>query len=125
MSLRDPLAIARGVGPAKEGIHHWWVLRLTSVAQMLLVPWFVCFALHLVGSDVHSARAAIAHPLHATLMLAFVWTLFWHLQLGLQVVLEDYVHGWLELTLQVAVKFACALGAIAGAIAIGRIAFTA
>jgi succinate dehydrogenase / fumarate reductase membrane anchor subunit len=125
MSLRDPLAIARGVGPAKEGIHHWWVLRLTSVAQMLLLPWFVVFALHLLGADLADVRASIAHPLHATLLLAFVWTLFWHLQLGLQVVLEDYIHGWLELALQIAVKFACALGAIAATIAIGRIAFSA
>jgi succinate dehydrogenase / fumarate reductase membrane anchor subunit len=125
MSLRDPLAIARGVGPARQGIHHWWLLRLTSVAQMLLVPWFVYFALCLVGSDVTAVRAAIAQPLPATLLLAFVWTLFWHLQLGLQVVVEDYVHGWLELTLQVAIKFACALGAIAAAVAIGRIVFSA
>jgi succinate dehydrogenase / fumarate reductase membrane anchor subunit len=125
MSLRDPLAIARGLGPAREGIHHWWVLRLTSVAQMFLVPWFVVFALQLVGADVATVRGVIANPLNATLLLAFVWTLFWHMQLGLQVVLEDYVHGWLELTLQIAVKFACALGAIAAAIAIGRIAFTA
>jgi succinate dehydrogenase / fumarate reductase membrane anchor subunit len=125
MSLRDPLAIARGHGSAKDGVHHWWVQRLSSVALMLLVPWFVVFALNLVGADLATVRGAIAHPLQATLMLAFVWTLFWHLQLGLQVVLEDYVHGALELTLQVAVKFACALGAIAAAIAIGRIAFTA
>jgi succinate dehydrogenase / fumarate reductase membrane anchor subunit len=125
MSLRDPLAIARGLGPAKQGVHHWWVQRLTSVALMFLVPWFVVFALQLVGADVTTVRGVIAHPLNATLLLAFVWTLFWHLQLGLQVVLEDYVHGWLELALQVAVKFACALGAIAAAIAIGRIAFTA
>jgi succinate dehydrogenase / fumarate reductase, membrane anchor subunit len=125
MSLRDPLAIARGLGPAKEGLHHWWVLRLTSVALMLLVPWFLCFALRLVGADITAVRAAIAAPLNATLLLAFVLMLFWHAQLGLQVVIEDYVHGWQEFTLQVVVKFACALAALAAVVAIGRIAFTA
>lgn len=125
MTLRDPLAIARGLGPAREGLHHWWVQRLTSVALMLLVPWFVCFALSLAGADQAAMRAAIARPLNATLLLAFVWSMFWHTQLGLQVVVEDYVHGWQEWTLQVLIKFACALGALASAIAIGRLVFTA
>jgi succinate dehydrogenase / fumarate reductase membrane anchor subunit len=125
MSLRDPLAVARGLGPAREGLHHWWVLRLTSVALMLLTPWFVWFALQLAGADQATWRAAIAHPLNATLLLAFVWGLFWHTQLGLQVVVEDYVHGWKEWTLQVLIKFSCALGALASALAIGRLVFTA
>jgi succinate dehydrogenase / fumarate reductase membrane anchor subunit len=125
MNLRDPLATARGLGSAKAGLHHWWVLRLTSVALMLLVPWFLCFALRLVGADLAAVRAAIAAPLNATLLLAFVATLFWHAQLGLQVVIEDYVHGWQEFTLQVLVKFACALAALAAVVAIGRIAFNA
>jgi succinate dehydrogenase / fumarate reductase membrane anchor subunit len=125
MNLRDPLAVARGLGPAKEGIHHWWVLRLSSVALMLLTPWLLWFALGLVGADVVAVRSAIAMPLNAVLLIAFFATVFWHAQLGLQVVIEDYVHGWLELALQVAVKFACALAALAAVVAIGRIAFTA
>jgi succinate dehydrogenase / fumarate reductase membrane anchor subunit len=125
MSLRDPLAVARGLGPAKEGIHHWWLQRLSSVALLLLTPWLLCFTLRLVGADVVAVRSAIAMPLNATLLVAFVATVFWHAQLGLQVVIEDYVHGWMELALQVAVKFACALAALAAVVAIGRIAFTA
>ena len=125
MTLRDPLAIARGLGPAREGLHHWWVLRLTSVALMLLTPWFLWFVLHLVGADVTTVRGAIAAPLNATLLLAFLATIFWHAQLGLQVVIEDYVHGWKEWTLQILVKFACALAALAAIVAVGRIAFTA
>jgi succinate dehydrogenase / fumarate reductase membrane anchor subunit len=80
----------------------------------------------LVGADVTAVRAAVATPWRATLLLAFLWSTFWHAQLGLQVVVEDYVHAaWLELTLQVLIKFACALAAIASAFAIGRIVFSA
>jgi succinate dehydrogenase / fumarate reductase membrane anchor subunit len=126
MSLRDPLAIARGLGPAKAGLHHWWMQRISSVALMFLVPWFVWFVLPLLGADRGTVRDAIADPLQATLLLAFVFSLFWHTQQGLQVVVEDYIHAaWLELTLQLAIKFACALAALAAALAVGRIVFSA
>ena len=125
MSLRHPLAIARGLGSAKDGVGHWWLQRLTAMALLLLSPWFGWLVLGLIGADHYSVRQTLAEPLNASLLLAFVLSLFWHAQLGLQVVIEDYVHGWLEITLQVAVKFACAFGALASVIAIGRIAFTA
>ena len=125
MSMRDPLAAARGLGAAKNGTGHWWLQRLTASALLLLTPWFVWLLLGLVGADQYGTRMTLAQPLNATLLLAYVLALFWHAQLGLQVVVEDYVHGWLEIALQVAVKFACALGALASAVAIGRIAFSA
>jgi len=125
MSLRHPLALARGLGSAKDGVGHWWVQRLTAMALLLLAPWFTWLALSLVGADHFTIRQTLAQPLNASLLLAFVLSLFWHAQLGMQVVIEDYVHGWLEIALQVAVKFAYAFGALASAIAIGRIAFTA
>lgn len=125
MSLRDPLAKARGWGSAKDGVGHWWVQRLTAVALLLLSPWFVLFALGLIGADQYTVRMTLAQPLNASLMLAFVLSLFWHAQLGLQVVIEDYVHGWFEIALQIAVKFAYALGAIACIVAIGRLVFSA
>lgn len=125
MSLRHPLAIARGLGSAKDGVGHWWIQRLTAMALLLLAPWFAWLVLGLIGADHYTVRQTLAQPLNASLLLAFVLSLFWHAQLGLQVVVEDYVHGWLEITLQIAVKFACAFGALASAIAIGRIAFTA
>jgi succinate dehydrogenase / fumarate reductase membrane anchor subunit len=124
MNLRDPLARARGLGSAKDGLRHWWVQRLTAVALMGLVPWFVWLVLGLIGADQFTVRATIGQPWNATLMLAFVFALFWHAQLGLQVVVEDYVHGWLEIALQIVIKFACALAALASAIAIGRLAFS-
>lgn len=123
--LRHPLARAKGLGSAKDGVGHWWAQRLTAMALALLTPWFVIFALRQFGADGEAVRAAIAQPLNATLLSAFVLSVFWHARLGLQVVVEDYIHGWLELALQVAIKFIFALAAIAALLAIGRIAFTA
>ena len=124
-TLRDPLAIARGLGSAKDGTGHWWIQRLTAVALLLLSPWFAWLVLGLVGADQATAHAALARPLNASLMLAFVVSLFWHAQLGLQVIVEDYVHGWLEVALQVVIKFAYAFATLASALALGRIVFTA
>ncbi len=125
MNLRDPLAVARGIGSAKSGAGQWWLERLSSVALLLLTPWFAWFVLGAIGVDQAHLRARIADPLNATLMLAFVLSMFWHARMGMQVVIEDYVHGWLELALQVLVKFAYAIGALASALAIGRIVFSA
>ena len=66
MNLRDPLAQARGLGSAKDGLHHWWVQRLTAVALIGLVPWFVWLVLELVGADQYTVSATIGQPLNAT-----------------------------------------------------------
>jgi len=124
-SMRDPLAQARGLGSAKDGVHHWWMQRLTAIALALLSPWFVWLLVSLFGADQEGVRATIANPRCALPLLAFVLALFWHAKLGLQVVIEDYVHTrWMEIALQVAVTFACALGALASVFAIMRIVFT-
>jgi succinate dehydrogenase / fumarate reductase membrane anchor subunit len=125
MNLRNPLSTANGLGSAKDGTGHWWNQRLTAIALALLTPWFVVFAVGLIGSDQSQVRAAIAPPITATLLAAFVLALFWHARLGLQVVVEDYVHGALEWVLQVAIKLVYTLAALAALLAIGRIAFTA
>lgn len=123
--LRDPLATARGLGSAKDGVSHWWLQRLTAVALALLTPWFIWFAVAQVGADQGQVRAAIAAPLTAALLLSYVIALMWHARLGLQVVVEDYIHGWLEVALQVAIKLVYAFATVAAAIAIGRIVFSA
>jgi succinate dehydrogenase / fumarate reductase membrane anchor subunit len=125
MSLRNPLARARGLGSARDGVGHWWSQRLTAIALALLTPWFVVFAVGVLGADQAAVQAAIARPLTATLLAAFVISLFWHAQLGLQVVVEDYIHGWFEIALQVLIKFACVVAVIASLVAIGRIVFSA
>ena len=125
MSLRDPLAIARGLGSAKSGTQHWWLQRLTAVALLLLTPWFAVTALNLIGVDQSSVRQTLGQPLNASLLLAYVLAMFWHAQLGLQVVVEDYVHGWLEMALLIFIKLATTFAALASALAIGRIVFSA
>jgi succinate dehydrogenase / fumarate reductase membrane anchor subunit len=89
---RTPLGRAKGLGSAKSGLHHWWAERVTSVALIPLTLWFVFSVLALAG---HS-QADVAHwagqPLVAVLLIAFIIASFHHAQLGLQVVLEDYLH---------------------------------
>jgi succinate dehydrogenase / fumarate reductase, membrane anchor subunit len=126
MSLRHPIARARGLGSAKGGTEHFWVQRLTSVALAILVPWFIWTSVSLFGSDHGTVRATLAQPLEATLMLAFVIALFWHAKLGLQVVIEDYIHvKWLEISLQIVITFVFFLAALAAVMAIARIVFAA
>ncbi len=125
-SMRDPLAQARGLGSAKDGVQHWWMQRLTAIALALLSPWFIWLLLSLIGVDQDYVRATIANPRYALPLLAFVLALFWHAKLGLQVVIEDYVHTrWMEIALQIAMTFACALGALASVFAIMRIVLSA
>jgi len=122
--LRHPIAVARGLGAAKDGTHHFWIQRLTAVALMLLSPWFVWLLLSLVGADYATIRLSLAQPVTATLLLAFVIALFWHVKLGLQVVVEDYIHvKGLEFALQIAITFACLLAVLASVVALGRIVF--
>ena len=123
--LRDPLAVARGLGSAKGGTSHWWVQRLTSIALFFLTPWFLIFILGVMRAEQSTVHATLAQPLNATLMIAWLLSLFWHAQLGLQVVAEDYVHGWAEWTIQILARFVCAAGAIAGVLAVLRIYFAA
>ncbi|HVT31915.1 MAG TPA: succinate dehydrogenase, hydrophobic membrane anchor protein, partial [Rhodanobacteraceae bacterium] len=92
-------------------------------ALVVLGIWFVWIALSLLHADYVGARAMVAQPFNAVLMLAFVVAAFWHAQLGLQVVIEDYVHAkGLALASQIAVKFACFLGAAVSVLAVIRIA---
>ena len=124
-SLRDPLAVARGLGSAKQGSAHWWAQRISSAALLLLTPWFLGFMLSSINAERYVIQAVLSRPINASLMIAWVLALFWHAQQGLQVVIEDYVHGRAEIPLQVLVKLLCSLGAIAAVIATLRIVFAA
>ncbi len=120
MSLRHPIARVRGLGSAKDGTGHWVAQRITAVALMPLVAWLVVAAFGLGAYA--DARAFLAQPLNAVLTAALVVCVFHHAQLGLQVVIEDYVHlRWLEVLLQVLVKFTAFLAGLASLLAIVRI----
>jgi len=123
--LRDPLAVARGLGSAKNGSGHWWAQRVSSAALLLLTPWFASFMLGAAHADRFLIQMLLAQPLNASLMIAWLLSLFWHAQQGLQVVIEDYVHGRAEIPLQVLAKLLCAFGAIASVLATCRIVFAA
>jgi len=121
--FRTPLKRARGLGSGKTGTGHWWWQRVTAVLLVLLVPWLVGLLVSLVGADVDAARAIIARPWNAIPLAALVVAAFWHGKLGMQVVIEDYVHTrWVEVTLQLLVTFLCAVGALASLYALGHIA---
>ncbi len=123
MSLRDPLAHVRGLGSAKQGSHHWIAQRLTAIALLPLGAWFLWAALGLATGDYADARSFLAQPINGSLMAAFMLCLLYHAQLGIQVVVEDYVHTpWMEVTLQIGTKLACFLAAIVSLLAIVRIA---
>ena len=121
--LRTPIGRARGLGSGKTGTGHWWWQRVTSVALLLLTPWLIGLLVSLVGADLYSVREVIARPWNAILLASFVITLFWHVQQGLQVVIEDYVHTrWIEVASQLAVLLGCIAATIASLYALGHIA---
>ncbi|HEY0333155.1 MAG TPA: succinate dehydrogenase, hydrophobic membrane anchor protein [Stenotrophomonas sp.] len=121
--FRTPLKNVRGLGTAKTGTEHFVVQRLTATALVFLSLWFIVFVLSLLGADYLTASAAVAKPWNAVLLVGFLIAMFWHAQLGLQVVLEDYIHNTLlALALQVSVKFIAVLGAIVSVFAVARIA---
>ena len=124
MSLRTPIGRARGLGSAKEGVAHWWAQRVTAVALVPLTLWFVISLLFMARADYKSLQAWIAQPLVTVLLVAFLFSLFYHAILGMQVVIEDYVHqeGAKFASLMV-MKFLLILLGGSAIIAVLRIAF--
>jgi succinate dehydrogenase / fumarate reductase membrane anchor subunit len=122
--LRTPLARARGLGSARYGVHHWWAQRLTAIALIPLVVWFAISLVMMSGADYGTVRAWIGSPVVMVLLILTIAVGLHHGQLGLQVVVEDYVHGdgW-KLALIVAVRFIAIFFGVAAIVAILRIGF--
>ncbi|HET9835820.1 MAG TPA: succinate dehydrogenase, hydrophobic membrane anchor protein [Rhodanobacteraceae bacterium] len=117
--LRAPLKDARGLGSAKSGAHRWWLERVTSAALVPLTLYFIWLLMSLAHADYAAVLATIAQPWHALLLIVLAICTFWHGALGLQVIIEDYVHTrWLEITLRIAVSFGASLGALACVMAV-------
>ncbi len=124
--FRTELKQVRGLGSAREGTHHWWMQRVTGVALVPLSIWFVCFLAATKGVDYLAIRYAIAQPLTAALMLAYVYAMLHHAYLGLQVVIEDYVHHRvMEIGLLVAIRLVFVLAALTATVSILRLVFLA
>ena len=122
--LRTPLARARGLGSAKAGVHHWWAQRLTAIALIPLVVWFAISLVMMSGADYGAVRAWIGSPVVMVLLILTIAVGLHHGQLGLQVVIEDYVHGdGSKLALIVAVRFIAVLFGLAAIVAVLRIGF--
>ncbi len=93
MAMRTPLKNVRRLGSAKEGTDHFWRQRVTSVAALLLLPFMLWFALALVGADYETVRQTLANPIVAVLLVLFIITTVIHMRIGMQVIIEDYVHA--------------------------------
>jgi succinate dehydrogenase / fumarate reductase membrane anchor subunit len=91
MSIRTPLAHVRGLGTAKDGTHHWWLQRVTSIALVPLVLWFIISLLGVSHADYETFQHWLSNPFRAGLMVALLAVLFYHASLGMQVIYEDYV----------------------------------
>ena len=122
MSVRTPLGKARGLGSAKDGTHHFWVQRLTAIALIPLTIWFVAALVSLVGAGHGAVTDWLGRPVPAILMLLLIVSGLYHLKLGLQVIVEDYVHKeGLKLASQIAITLGCAVVGFASAFAVLKI----
>jgi len=123
MSLRSPLGKVLGAGSAKEGVHHWWLQRLTSIALVPLTIWFVVSLLSLPSFEHVTVVSWMAQSWTALLLILFILVATWHSQLGVRVVVEDYVHGGSKTLTLVLITFMHAVVAAAGIFAVLKVAF--
>lgn len=122
--LRSPLGRVMGLGSAKEGVAHWWAQRLTAVALIPLTLGFAAALIALTGADRATVVGWLHAPLPAIVTVLMLIAMFYHMALGVQVVIEDYVHTeWSKITLLVVNKFVCYVLAAIGIFAVLRIAF--
>ena len=122
MSLQTPIAKVRGLGSAKEGVHHWWSQRLTAITLAPLSLWFIYSLVRVTGSNYSAIVAWLLDPLHAVLMLIFLAALYYHAALGIQVVIEDYIESeWQKIGCLILVKFLALLAGLSAVIAVLKI----
>jgi succinate dehydrogenase / fumarate reductase membrane anchor subunit len=123
--MKTPLGKVLGLGSAKTGTEHWWLQRVTAIANIPLVLFLIAFILCHLGADRAALVSSVKHPLIAIALAMSFLSILWHMRLGMQVVIEDYVHGaWRLVCLLGNVFFTIALG-IAALYAILSLSFGA
>ena len=122
MSLRTPLAKVRGLGSAKQGTEHWWQQRLTAIALVPLSLWFISELLCMTGMDHASVSQWLHIPVNAVLLIMLLIALFHHAQLGMQVVIEDYIESeWQKLGCIILVKFLAVLAGLTSVLSVAKV----
>src|ERR1700722_10352280 len=124
--MRTPLGRAIGLGSAKEGVEHWWRQRTTALLLVPLTLWFVIAVIGLIGADRAALIAWMHNPISAMLMVLLLVATFYHAALGLQMVIEDYIHGEaMRLTVLVIMRFLCIVFVVRGILAVLKLALGA
>jgi len=122
MKFRSALHSARGLGSAKSGTHHWWMQRVSALALVPLTLWLAFSLARLGGMGYENAVDWVRSPVNAVLLLSVLGATFYHAKLGLQVVIEDYVHGeGIKIAALIAVNFLTLLLGLASALAVLRV----
>jgi len=124
LDLRTPLARVKGLGAAGHGAEHWWLHRMTAVSNVPLIVAFVIIVVMLVGKPWEEAVRIAFHPLVALLLILTVISVTMHMRLGMQIIIEDYVHdkGW-KIAALIANTFYAVAIAVASLWAILKISF--
>ena len=123
---RSLLGRVRGTGAAHAGVHHWYAEQVTSIALVPLTLWFIYSVLRLAGAPREAVAAWAGYPVNTVLLLALIAVTFHHMQLGLQVVYEDYINAkWLMNILILATKGAALLLGLMASVAVLRLALLA
>ena len=118
MTMQNPLAHARGMGSSGAGSHHWRSQRYSSLLLLLLSIWVLWLGVSLADSDYATVRAVMASPFNAGMAILLAGSMFYHAQLGLQVVIEDYVHlPVMEFVFLLIVRLGCLVAFLISAIA--------
>ncbi|MGB7206627.1 MAG: succinate dehydrogenase, hydrophobic membrane anchor protein [Anderseniella sp.] len=124
MSMRTPLGKVRGLGSARAGTEHFWQQRLTAIANIPLVLFLVWFCVTMVGKGRAELFTTIGNPLVALLLMLTIVSITWHMRLGMQVIIEDYVHGeGRKLICLLANTFFCLAVALMGLFAVFKFSF--
>lgn len=126
MNLRNPLANAKNHGAAGGGVEHWWAQRFSAIVMLALSIWVVYALVSVIGASHGEVTEFLARPFNAALAILFIATSLYHSRLGLQVVVEDYVHHrGLELAMLLVIKIAALIGGVLAVVAILNIVFGA